>query len=69
LTVHRNLLAARSLTIAPRPLKEEQTLLIVTRDAGGLLAIADRCWQIEVKAGSQKVPSNYLELDFKALKC
>jgi energy-coupling factor transport system ATP-binding protein len=28
-------------------LKQEWTLLIVTHDAGDLLAIADKCWQIE----------------------
>ncbi len=28
-------------------LKQEWTLLIVTHDAGDLLAIADRCWQID----------------------
>jgi energy-coupling factor transport system ATP-binding protein len=28
-------------------LKQEWTLLIVTHDAGDLLAIADKCWQID----------------------
>jgi energy-coupling factor transport system ATP-binding protein len=28
-------------------LKQEWTLLVVTHDAGDLLAIADKCWQIE----------------------
>ena len=29
-------------------LKQEWTLLIVTHDAGDLLAIADKCWQIDL---------------------
>jgi energy-coupling factor transport system ATP-binding protein len=28
-------------------LKQEWTLLVVTHDAGDLLAIADKCWQID----------------------